>query len=658
MKFNKISIYALLIAGIGISSCNTDELDGADTGLIPVGSIEGQMAFKATMGKSLSKSTVSCTTGKTKFSADDHIKVFTLDGTSANFANANADEGEEAWFTGNLSKSNGYYAVLPYQDAATISEKVMSLNLPTTQTSEYEDLMVGYTTEQDHSFQFKHVGAMIRFTPNRAYSKIKIETTDGTKIAGDIQVTVSQDGSAPVVSGGTSSVVTLEREMEANDTVFVTLMPTTIAAGNLKVTFYRTGDKGGQFTHTIYKNLKLESGVIYTYGNIGPYKVSCYKDEAQTKEIFSIYLAEYANSHQADLPQLPSPEEGKLYGYSKTYGGTTATYKNHIKLTDDKNIILYPVLVDGVTVTIYNNGNDNTPTTVFTYPSVSIKLPEITAQAQEGYGYVYTDGNRQYETTYTTKSTDTKITLKEIQLKTVNYYVNGKDAEPTTITILPTSSAKITLPTLPEKSGYFAGYTTSSTSDLYDYFQGQTIYASNLNSVTNYYPVYRPVQEVTSTVENHDYKDMTLGAQDLSASERLSPESLAQIAPGTSAVFKFTHYCTTTESLTSNTASIRLCGANNANSSLSKEFMLNPEIATNSKYSNVTSDLQSSNFMENLNETEVTVTISNRGGIADIELSWIGSDDNKTNSVKYSNICIWDDLYVTFAVNKAYIVLQ
>ncbi|MBR2199362.1 MAG: hypothetical protein IJ894_01230, partial [Bacteroidales bacterium] len=65
MKSNKISIYALLLAGIGLWSCNNDDMEQA-AGTLSGGSGEMvDITFSATMGTSLSKSTVSATTGET-----------------------------------------------------------------------------------------------------------------------------------------------------------------------------------------------------------------------------------------------------------------------------------------------------------------------------------------------------------------------------------------------------------------------------------------------------------------------------------------------------------------------------------------------------------------------------------------------------------------
>lgn len=651
MKINKKTIYTLLIACLSIPSCNTDDL--SDTGLADMTDTKTDMTFKATTGTTLSKSTVAHATGHTSFSADDHIKVFTLEGEDSEFANTNADEGTEAWFSGKLNKSNGYYAILPYQKNATISGDIITLTLPATQQSDYQDLMVAYTKEQDHSFQFKHIGAMIKFVTYRAYKKIKIEATDGTQIAGELQVKIAKDGTKPQVTGGTSNTITLERDIQKYDTVLVTLKPTTIPAGKLKITF--TKDDNTTFVHIIDKEINLQSGTMYTYGNVGQYKITCYKDDTDSEILFSMYMADYDKSHETDLPKLPSPTPGKIYGYSQTYGSTTATYKDHIKTTLDRNITVYPVLVDGIQLTIYNKGNNNDPITMLTFPSVSVRLPEIEMPEKPGYGYIYTDGSREYETNYTTSNTNAVLTLSEKKMKTINYYTNGADKDPKTEYILPTNTAKITLPEPPAKTGYYAGYTKKTGATQYEYFAGQDLYASDLSDITNFYPVYRANKNITTTAAISTYAGMTLGTADYTTNDRLTPQTLAQIPEGTAATFKIINHGSINETNSNNVMAVRLCGENNPYSSNSKELTINPKNSANTKYAQISYDLQSINLMQNLNGAEITVKISNHGGIADIEYTWTGTDDKKTNKVTYNNICVWDQLFVTFTVTKAYL---
>ena len=651
-----------MLAGIGLWSCNNDDFEQTGNPLAGNSGEPVDMTFSATMGdKSLSKSTVSATTGETKFSSDDNIKIFTLDGKAAKFACAGvSDNGQEAQFSGTTTKSNGYYAMLPYQESATISGNTMSLTIPSDQRSTYEELMVGYTTKDDQAFQFKHVGAMLRFITHKKFSSIEIEDTKGNKIAGDVTVKISSDGKITEVAGGTSTKVSVTRDISTADSVLITIKPGTYEAGELKIKFADTRDNQ-PFYHTIDKQVTLKSGVIYSYGNVGRYLITC-KDPSTEATLFTLYAADYESasgtiSSKAVLPQPPlTAEAGFLYGYSTTANGTIK-YTNSIA-NIKAHTTIYPVKVKGVNLTIYGNGANSAPTMEkVMFQNSSFTLPAITMQTQPGNtcGYSYSANGTptmQAGSNISIGKSDLTIYAVETKAYTVNVYGNGSSQAPT-FTKSGIEGFSFTLPTLPEKSGFFAAYSTKDNDSEIKYYQNQSmtydtyIFGKTVYE-TNFYPVYRELVPVTTT------KDASLSGKQVGegyTQTTYMTSPLPQVEKGTCTVFKFKNHCNASAAANNN-VTIVLLDKDDLTTTNAKILRLDQK-----SYGQAEFYLTSNDFMANINEAEVTVRVYNKGGVADVEVSWTGTNDNKKNSVMYRNISIWDNLYVTFGVKNSYIEL-
>lgn len=654
MKSSRISIYALLLAGIGLFSCNNDDLEKAGGTLTGETGELVDMTFSASMGgKSLAKSTASATTGETKFSNTDHIKIFTLNGASADFSCAGvSDNGSEAQFAGSIARSNGYYGVLPYQENASVSGNTMTVNLNPEQTSKYEELMVGYTTNSDAAFQFKHVGAMIRFVTQKKFSAIEIEDMKGNKIAGDITVKVSSDGKITEVSGGTSSKVSLTRDITSADSVLITLKPGTYAANELRIKF-TDKSRNSHFYHEIDKAMTFKSGVIYKYGNVGQYLITC-KEKGTNKTLFTLYAADYENSNndvrgRAILPTMQA-EEGYVYGYHTNSTATTPKYGTEITNIQTA-ITLYPVKIKGMTLTIYDKGANSTPTKMVVFPNANVTLPKIALQPKQGcvYGYATTaNGNPQYESGATIPvGGDMTLYAVEIEEYSASIYGNGESQAPTK-TFKGIAGFSFTLPALPEKNGQFAGYSTKPNDTDIKYYQNQSLIYDTyvFDQTTSFYPVYRDVVSVTKT-NNVSMAGKSVGEDYSKQLYMGSP--MPKVEKGTCSVFKFINHCNPSAP-NNNNVSIVLLDQDNLSTTNAKIFRIDQR-----SYGEPEFRLNSTDFMANINNTEVTVKVYNKGGIADMEISWKGTNDNKDNYVKFSNISIWSDLYVTFGVNKSYI---
>ncbi len=657
MKSNKISIYALLLAGIGLWSCNNDDMEQA-AGTLSGGSGEMvDMTFSATMGTSLSKSTVSATTGETQFSSEDHIKVF-ADGTAAEFACAGvSDDGKEAQFAGTIKKTNSYYALLPYQEKATASGNTLTVTIPAEQTSKYEELMVGYTANDAQAFQFKHVGAMIRFNTQKKFSSIEIEDTKGTKIAGDVSVKIGTDGTITEVSGGTSTTVSVTRDIEKAEYVLITIKPGTYEANELRIHF-KDKSKGYSFTHIIDKQVTFNSGVIYSYGNVGKWLITCYDNDNPSKVLFKLYAADYDQatggiSGKAVLPQLTA-DNGYVFGYDTKANSTRLRYTTNINnVTSD--ITLYTVKVKGISVKVYNNGADKEPVEILACPGSEVTLPEIIMQPKEGHscGYSRTPNGEPTlmpGSTIDVEESPISIYAVEIESFTANIYTDATSQKPAK-TFSGIGGFTFTLPSLPAKSGYFAGYNTTANSDEIKYYQGQSILYDTyiFDQTTNFYPVYRELVDITKT-NTVSLAGVTVGTSDLNSTEILG--TLTKVEKGTCSVFKFTNHCNPS-GLSSDNVTIQLKGKNDISTSSSKKISVNQK-----QYGEAEFYLGSGDFMSNINNTEVTVKVYNKGGVADVEVTWTGSNDRQSNTAKFNNISTWDELYVTFGVKNSYIELK
>ena len=657
MKSYKISIYALLLAGIGLWSCNNDDMEQA-VGTLPGGSGETvDITFSATMGGTLSKSTVSATTGETQFSSDDCIKVF-ADGTNAKFTCAGvSDDGTEAQFSGTIKKTNGYYAMLPYQDNATASGNTLTMTIPADQKSKYEELMVGYVDNEAQAFQFKHVGAMIRFNTQKKFSSIEIEDAKGNKIAGDVSVKIGADGKITEVSGGTSTKVSVTRDIEKAEYVLITIKPGTYEPNELKIKF-TDKTQGYWFTHIIDKQVTLKSGVIYSYGNVGKWLVTCV-DPQTSNVLFKLYAPDYDTDDgevrgKLMLPQVQA-EAGYVYGYHTKANATSAKYTTTIG-NISADLTIYPVKVAGIKITVYTSGADGTPTEIYAHPNSDATLPAITMPVKEGCAYGYAkqpNGNPVATSGGSVHVITSPLTYYAVEIPAYQaiIYTDVNSTTPAQ-TISGIGGFSFTLPNLPKKSGYFAGYNTVANEQDLRYYQGQTLtYDPYIFGQTKtFYPVYFELVDVTKT-NDVSLPGVTVGQSDLSTTEALT-DIITKVDKGTCSVFKFTNHCNASANQDKNFV-VYLLDSDNPNTLNCKELSSN--IA---KYGQSELHLSNGDYMSNINNTEVTVKVYNKGGMADVEISWTGTNDGFDNYAKFQNISIWNNLYVTFGVNNSYIELK
>ncbi|GEM_PF-1750445 len=143
--------------------------------------------------------------------------TITIPGTNEQFTIAAEDAGRtSASFTGKLADEEqqpDYYALYPYNAAATLSDKTISFTLPSTQTYAQNSFgngaspMAGKLTEEDGEYKvaFKNLCGVLQLqlTGNETVTGITLKDNGGNALWGDATVDMSAD--EPVASVTSSS---------------------------------------------------------------------------------------------------------------------------------------------------------------------------------------------------------------------------------------------------------------------------------------------------------------------------------------------------------------------------------------------------------------------------------------------------------------------
>ncbi len=709
----------MMLIGIGLLwACSTDEFNAPYDDPQPAANTQtgtasaGTMTFTASMGsQSISKSHVAYYDGHTWFDQEDHIGVFPIPTSGVSQSkkfdydkSAVFEDKAQAVFIGpELTSEDGFFAMLPYQSDASFTtneegEGVITMTLPAEQESvneendkivAYQDLMVGYTSTNNKSFNFKHVGAMLRFATFCELSKIEIEAPEGTMIAGDnVKVTVDKDGNIKSVTGGSTNKVSINlKNLGINtkgDSVLITILPCSVK--DLKVTFYNMNKNPTALfpSHTFEEEKTFVSGKMYSYGNVGPDWITCYDTYEKDNEIFKIRSISYSKEERKMV--LPTPtqkpeQEGYLYQYADIKDPYQGPYQPNFAYSISGPMELYLSPVKAIKVSIYGKGADNAPTLdTLVYNNTFITLPPIELDATDGkaYGYSLTSdgaveklpGERQ-EIKVEGDAASFAIYAVQKNIQVFNIYGNGAGQEPTFTMAIPKNySTTIDLPELPKEDSKFGGYSTTPGGEIKFYSGEQPNTNRFSENVVNFYPVYVDYLPIASTSEYNisDYPAAGVGDQNTQGSLALA-SPLPKIAKGTAAVFKFKNHISANSD--NKNVAILLCGLDNANTSFQQKFQLNT--APNNKCIREKKPTTFSNYYNNINGADITVKISNHGGIIDIECSWMGaSEPQKSYSVKYTDIIFWNDdqwnndnkaqtenpdndIYVSFTVNSSYI---
>ena len=256
-----IAKYTLLAATVSLAACQRDD-DGYSE---QIPAEEGNMSFTATFENSLSKAQLhfngetpaSSTKILTYFQANDALSVF--DGM-ANNKFITKDNSTSVTFTGTAKDSEkGYYALFPYNSAATISDDgTIATSIPTKQTERLEGIIgVAHTDAGSGDFVLRNATAIMGLHSKNTIISLKIESTK--PIAGDVTIKLNDKG-IPVTTGGTSNTIELTDAAKGG---YISMMPT---SGANMVIEYKLPD--GTSRKVYFRNLTLTRSQILDFGNV------------------------------------------------------------------------------------------------------------------------------------------------------------------------------------------------------------------------------------------------------------------------------------------------------------------------------------------------------------------------------------------------------
>lgn len=367
----------LLAASLGLQACTTDndELltdisEGYVNELTRVGDFAMEFKSKVDTGKKLSKVQLSdgwdLVNGSGHsdvwFFSNELTNVFNLEGNKATFSVvAHNDDLTEVVFGGEIKETDGYYALCPAQGKASISGNVISASLPDEQLakrfnfSETSSLCVSYSTDEDKAFIFKPVVSSISFgTGANSYAKAILESLDGTAIAGDFTVAVSQTGAAPTISGGTSSKVVLYGGLEYWTVYMINILPVKTKGSTLKLSL-ENYDGDVVYEKIINNAIDFQPGINYNLGVLGIKNILVYP--YGTDGISNNYECYEGDEFRLPYVWLNASDDGRVWGWATDPSGESFIGMPGQSIVVEKNLTLYPCLVESKThkVTIHGN---------------------------------------------------------------------------------------------------------------------------------------------------------------------------------------------------------------------------------------------------------------------------------------------------------------
>ena len=233
----KISLFAALVVAMTAVSCVKE--NAFET-------VDGPVAFTAEFTEASTKAVLKPgeTSSKVEWLAGDEVSVF-AEQENHKFTAGSAGAVTDLTTSDNVATCDKYYAVYPYNEAATIAESVITTVLPAEQVAVKGSFATHLAVAQSVSnkFAFKNVCGLVKVNVSSDnVTKVVFEGNSGEVVAGGIAVTVADAPSwAAVAEQGATSVTLLPAEgkttIEAGDYYFAVL-PQTFAAG-FKVTSHK-----------------------------------------------------------------------------------------------------------------------------------------------------------------------------------------------------------------------------------------------------------------------------------------------------------------------------------------------------------------------------------------------------------------------------------
>jgi len=261
----KIVIMAAIAATAVFSSCTKDEFKGADKEKNLV-----EMSFTA-FDEGMTKTQLN-SDKSVSFKAGDAISVF-ANGTNYKFTTA--EGGANAVFTGTAEVASTYYALSPYQAAATIEGGVIKNVTSTTGSTGVNPgtfapdkaLAVAMTT--GGSLEFKTICALFKFTVPAEVTDLKefvIFTRNNEPIAGTVSITPSATGAPTftVTTTKTQNGASYTKGFPAG-TYYIPVLPFTTTKGfDTSLAFIDGTNVRGWNGNAV----TLERGKIYNLGTV------------------------------------------------------------------------------------------------------------------------------------------------------------------------------------------------------------------------------------------------------------------------------------------------------------------------------------------------------------------------------------------------------
>ena len=236
-----LSTTALLVLLCG---CYTKEnLTDDGGGLYPM-TLEIATEGPASAQDGNTRTWLEASTGKVYWNQGDEISLF---GAGVNCKFTASGSGASTSFNGDAPSADKYYALYPYDSAATIDDDIITTVIPNCQIGVKGgfDPKAALTTGiySGGAFTMMNVCALVKITLSRPWTSITLISTAGQGIAGTTTLKVSSDGKA-TASATASSVLLLPEgnTFEAGD-YYIAVAPGTVTGGLKIAATYSTNNK-------------------------------------------------------------------------------------------------------------------------------------------------------------------------------------------------------------------------------------------------------------------------------------------------------------------------------------------------------------------------------------------------------------------------------
>ena len=205
-------------------------------------SVSGKVCLTATFDPA--GKTILATGNKVEWLADDAISIF--DGT-ANTQAVTSDSGASASFSATLTTEGPWYALYPYNAAASINGTVITTPLPAAQTavagSFADDLNIAVGLSDQGKIQFKNALGLVKFTVGADADIVKVTLTgnDSETLAGTLAIDYNAGEPTCTVSGDAATAIELTGTFVKGSTYYFAVLPQTFAKG-ITLTYTNSAD--------------------------------------------------------------------------------------------------------------------------------------------------------------------------------------------------------------------------------------------------------------------------------------------------------------------------------------------------------------------------------------------------------------------------------